>query len=125
MKRVDISTTFAAHPDTGNLLIRTEKRAVAQALANLISTNRFERPFNPDVGGNLRPLLFEQISKSTATAIRSLITETINNNETRINLDRVEVKAESQRNRYVVTLVYYHSGEETATTQQITLTRVR
>ena len=125
MKRVDITTSFAAHPDTGNLLIRTDRGAIQQRLSNLVLTERYERPFRPTVGANLRAALFEQIDKSTAKMIRSLISETVENHEPRINLQDVVVTPEPARNRYVVTLVYRLAGEDTAIQQQITLTRER
>lgn len=125
MTQIDISTSFGAHPDTGNLLIRSGTGAIQQRIANLIMTDRYERPFRPTLGGGFRRLLFEQIAPSTAKMIRSLVEETIENHEPRIDLREVVVTPEQQRNRYVVTLVYRLNGEDTSIKQQITLTRER
>ena len=55
----DLSITFTPHPVTGKPVVKKNAEAVKNALKNLIYTNRFERPYEPAFGSDIRNRLFE------------------------------------------------------------------
>ena len=59
----DLDLTFNMHPGKKDLLISTGEIAVVRALKNLLLTNYYEKPFNPDYGSNIRKLLRELQTK--------------------------------------------------------------
>ena len=55
----DLDLNFTKHPVRDDVNILTAERAVINSVKNLILTNHYERPFQPDLGSNIRRLLFE------------------------------------------------------------------
>jgi phage baseplate assembly protein W len=55
----DLDLLFRAHPQTGDVVVRTDAEAVKRSVRNIILTNHYERPFKPGFGGSIRDLLFE------------------------------------------------------------------
>ena len=54
----DFFTDFSRHINTGQLNKKTNEDAVKQSVRNLLLTNHYERPFQPQIGSNLKQLLF-------------------------------------------------------------------
>lgn len=44
---------------TNDLSVKYDAESIKQSVKNILLTNKFERPYNPDLGVNLRDLLFE------------------------------------------------------------------
>jgi hypothetical protein len=65
----DIDFTFTKKPVTKDVALSYNEKAVLRSIRNLLSTRKFERPFNPDLGSNLDALLFELISPLTGIAL--------------------------------------------------------
>lgn len=121
----DLAASFAPHPDTGDALIRTGRNAVAQAISNLVNTNAYDRPFQPMLNSNIRAKLFDPISLTTAGEMRSLIEQTIHNNEPRVSQVYVDVRADDINHRYIVFVSYVINSTGENINQQMQLERVR
>lgn len=105
-KYIDFDLAFTAHPVTGDLTKKTDYSAVSQSIKNLIFLNHYEKPFHPEIGCNLRKMLFELIDPSTASVIRTEIINTIGNFEPRVKINDVVVRPSYDENGYDVTIVY-------------------
>ena len=105
-KYVDFDIAFKAHPVTGDLTKKSDYSAVSQSIKNLIFMNHYEKPFHPEIGCNMRKMLFELIDPSTASVIRTEIINTIGNFEPRARVNDVVVKPSYDENGYDVTIVY-------------------
>ena len=68
----DLDLSFEARP-SGDLYIKKDAAAVKQAIKTLILTNRFERPFQPNLGADLSQLLFELNNTDIAQDIKEQI----------------------------------------------------
>ena len=55
----DIFTDFTRHAVTGELNKKTNESSIKQSVKNLLLTNKYERLFEPELGSNLKALLFE------------------------------------------------------------------
>ena len=121
----DIDFTFTKKPVTGDVALSYDDQAVIRSVRNLLSTNHFERPFNPDLGSNLNALLFELVSPLTSTALQREITTTIENYEPRANLKEVVVEPLADQNAYNVTLTFYIENATLPTTVTLLLERNR
>jgi len=82
----DFDLSFRQHPKTGKLLIKKDDDAVKQAVKNLVMTNKYERVFNPEFGGDVRSRLFDLTTSSTQFDLEDLINTTIKNFEPRVQL---------------------------------------
>jgi phage baseplate assembly protein W len=79
----DFDLMFRAHPSTGKLLVKKDDDAVKQGLKNLLLTNRYERPFRPEFGGDVRKRLFDNFDTIFASDYENQITTAIKNYEPR------------------------------------------
>lgn len=96
----DLDLNFTAHPVRKDVNKLTDDNAVIASVRNLLFTNFYERLFQPDVGSNLKALLFENMDYITSVKVQRAITETINNYEPRVTVSRLSVKPDYDKNSY-------------------------
>ena len=103
----DLNLNFTKNPATKDVARLTDIEAVKRSVRNLILTNRFERPFHPEIGSSIRDLLFETITPLNAVLLEDRIEEVIVNFEPRVTLNQIIVQDEIDNNRYSVTISFY------------------
>ena len=91
----------------------TDIEAVKRSVRNLILHNTFEKPFHPEIGGNVRGLLFENMTPMTSAVIARTIEDTINNFEPRARLVGVKAQPDRDLNGYVVSVFFYVANAPT------------
>ena len=106
----DISATFQINPINDDLITLKNENAIARSVRNLILTIPGDKPFQPEIGSRVSDMLFENMDKITANAIRSEIRNTLNNYEPRISLKEVTVEPDFDNNEYNVTINYIIVG---------------
>jgi hypothetical protein len=121
----DMFTSFSVHPELHDLVIRRNEDSVKQAIVNLILTNKYERPFNPNFGCNLRKYLFEPMSSFTASSIENEIKMSIENYEPRVRIIDVVATPFEKQNAYAVTVEFYIVNSSVPVTLTTLLYRVR
>jgi len=84
----------------------TTREQLKANLVNYLLTNRGERLFRPDFGGDLRNLLFEAILDSTTDALQIRIQNDINKYFPEIVVKQIEFINEPDRNEITFNLVY-------------------
>jgi len=107
---LDLSASFQANPMNSDLLVLKNENAIARSVRNLVLTIQGERPFSPILGSNVNNLLFENIDKLTAAAIRTEIRNTIENYEPRVEINEIIVDPNFDNNEFNVTVQYYIVG---------------
>ena len=103
----DLDLNFNIHPTTKDINKFKNENAVINSVKNLVLTNHYERPFQPDLGSNLKRLLFEQVDNATASLLEREITETIENFEPRVQIKDVTASGFPDDNGYKVKLEFY------------------
>ena len=88
-------------------------------------TDRGERPFQPDLGSDIRKMLFENLTPNTSLVMREMIRETVEQYEPRANLIGVDIIATPDNNAVRVVVVFNVINSEEEVTLVTTLTRVR
>jgi phage baseplate assembly protein W len=121
----DIDFTFMPKPGTGDVALSYDQQAVIRSVRNLLLTNHFERPFNPDLGSNLNALLFENISPVMTAALQNEIMSTISNYEPRASVKSVEVSVLPDQNSYNATITFYIANATVPTIVTVLLQRDR
>ena len=121
----DLDLAFTAHPVTGDIVKKFDVNAVKQAMRVLISTEFYERPFDPKKGAGLRGMLFEPMSGLTADAIGRIILDLYNTYEIRTRVDRVDVIPNYDTNTYDITIFFYIVGIDSPQILSANLTRLR
>ena len=103
----DLNLNFAKNPATKDISKLKDVEAVKRSVRNLILTNRFERPFHPEIGADIRALLFENMTPMTSSVIARKIQDTIENFEPRARLVNVQAVPDAQENGYKVSVYFY------------------
>jgi len=103
----DLDLDFIANPNTGNLNIKKDDAAILRALKNVLFTNRFERPFNPEFGSDIKRTLFEPIDSMFALDLTQIIEDAIRTYEPRVDLKEVVVDPKPDQNAYNVFLRFF------------------
>ena len=106
----DLSASFQTSPLNNDLIALKNESAIARSVRNLVLTVRGERPFQPVLGTGVSRLLFENMDKLTASAIRSELRTTIENYEPRVEINEIIVEPDYEGNAMNVTLQYFIIG---------------
>lgn len=121
----DIPLEFATHPATRDIRPITDINAVRQAVKVLVLSNFTDRPFHPELGGNVTRYLFENTTKFTAIALRDEVLRVVKRNEPRITNEKVEIQLDEDKNRLLVTLLFTIKLSNTNTEVSFYLDRIR
>ena len=103
----DLNLDFQQNTATKDIQKITDVEAVKRSVRNLISTNHYEKPFHPEVGSNLRGMLFELMSPQMNHLITKQIENLINNYEPRCRLVQVHTQPMVDKNGYSVQISFY------------------
>lgn len=121
----DLDLNFTVHPLRKDINKNLDQTAVINALKNLILTNHYEKPFNPDYGSNVRKLLFETVDIITASAIEREITEVISIYEPRVNIIAISVIPDIDNNAFSVKLEFFIVNQTNPISVSFLLERTR
>lgn len=121
----DLDLNFTIHPVKKDINRHTNETAVVNSIKNLILTNHYERPFQPDIGSNVRRMLFENMDTITSTVLENEITQTIKNYEPRANVSRINVSPDYENNGFNVYMEFYVVNRTTPITINFFLERIR
>lgn len=121
----DFFTDFDKHPLRNTLLRKTNVDAVKQSLRNLMLTDRGERPFQPNLGGHIRAMLFENITAQTFLTMQEHIKDVIEAHEPRADVIDVVVADTFNDHEVQVTIVFRVVNVQEPVTLELLLERVR
>ena len=121
----DLNLSFTKNPATKDVAKLKDVEAVKRSVRNLVLTNRFERPFHPEIGSGIRGLLFEPMTPLTSLALQRKVEEVLLNFEPRISLVQVLSNANVDRNSYDLKIMFYVIGSEEPVEVETFLERLR
>lgn len=121
----DFHKGLTLNPVTLDIARKTNEEAVKESIKNLILTDKGERPFQPELGSDIRKMLFENISPSTEITMKEVITDTLETYEPRANIVQVDVQANEDQNSVKITIVFNVINSEDDIIFTTTLSRVR
>jgi len=87
----DLNHFFTKHPLTSDVSKVTDVQAIKRSVRNLLLTNKGERLFHPEIGGNVRGSLFQNFTPISVIELQSAITHVIRTYEPRVILEEVIV----------------------------------
>ena len=103
----DLNLDFQQNTATKDIQKLTDVEAVKRSVRNLINTNHYEKPFHPEIGSNLRAMLFELMTPQMNHVITKQIENLINNYEPRCRLVQVHTQPMIDRNGYACQISFY------------------
>lgn len=121
----DLDLLFNVHPIKKDINKHTAEMAVINSIKNLVLTNHYERPFQPELGCNVSKLLFENLDFVTAASLEREIQQTINNFEPRASVYRVRAIPDYDNNGFTVDMEFLIINRTEPITITFFLDRVR
>ena len=103
----DLNLDFQQNTATKDIQKLTDVESVKRSVRNLINTNHYEKPFHPEIGSNLRAMLFENMTPQMNHVISKQIEILIKNYEPRCRLVQVNTQPMFDRNGYACQISFY------------------
>ena len=103
----DLNLDFAQNTATKDIQKMLDVESVKRSVRNLINLNHYEKPFHPEIGSNLRALLFENITAQISHYMSKQIELLIKNYEPRCRMVEVVNRPDMDRNGYSVSVSFY------------------
>ena len=121
----DLNLGFQQNTATKDIQKLTDVEAVKRSVRNLINTNHYEKPFHPEIGSNLRAMLFENITPQMTHVISKNIEMLLKNYEPRCRLVQVNTQPMFDRNGYACQIFFYVVNHPEPVTVESFLERLR
>jgi phage baseplate assembly protein W len=121
----DLDLNFTAHPVKKDVSVHLNEKAIINSVKNLVSTNFYERPFQPELGSSIRALLFEPVDSVFGASIERRLLDVINNYEPRVSVESVVAIPAPDENGYKVTLTFFIVNLTNPITINFFLERIR
>jgi uncharacterized protein len=121
----DLDTLFVPNPVTGDINPIRDTEAIKKSVINLILTNFYERPFQPEIGCNVRGLLFEPADPVTISDLEDAATQVLENFEPRVAVLNVSATDDADNNSYTMTIQFQILSTEQVSDVTTVLERLR
>lgn len=121
----DFFNDLDEHPISGDIATKVNENAIKQSIRNLILTDQGERLFQPNLGGNVRKLLFENFTPQTIVTAKQIITNTIREHEKRASLREVIITSMEDNNAISITIIFSVINRQELLDLNVVLQRIR
>ena len=121
----DLNLDFQANIATKDIQKITDVESVKRSVRNLINLNYYEKPFHPEIGSNLRGMLFELMTPQMNHMITKQIELLIKNYEPRCKLVQINSRPDLDRNGYSIQISFYVQNHSEPVEIQSFLERLR
>jgi|TARA_B110000977_G_scaffold112351_1_gene145586 phage baseplate assembly protein W len=128
-KKISLNSDFRkdllVSPVSKDLALLKDEDAVKESIKNLILTDRGERLMQPYIGGNIRAMLFENMTPGTLKLIKDRVTTTVETYEPRAELIDVFVSGDLDTANVSVRITFYIRNAEQPIQLDVILQRNR
>lgn len=121
----DFKKNLERSPVSDDLTVWKDEDSVKESIRNLILTDRGERLMQPNLGGNINAMLFENITPAVLLVIQNSVRTTIELYEPRAELIDVTASSNIDDNTVRVNIAFYISNVQQPITLDVFLERTR
>jgi phage baseplate assembly protein W len=121
----DFTNDLDFNPVSEDVAVKLNENSIKQSIKNILFTDRGERFFQPNLGGNIRAMLFENITPQLLVSMKQQISTTIKTHEPRCNLIDVVCSAAEDENGVYVSIVFNVINKQEPVVLEVVLERVR
>ena len=121
----DFHKDLRISPISKDIALLKDEDAVKQSIKNLILTDPGERLMQPNIGGGIRGLLFENITPGVLKIIETKCRETINIYEPRAEIIDITASSLLDDNKVSVIIQFYIRNVDRPITLDLILERIR
>jgi phage baseplate assembly protein W len=123
--RQNVSLQGFTYSNPADLVKRYDENAIKASVKNLILTTNYERKFHPEIGSQIRGLLFEPATPMLGAVLERTIRQTIDNFEPRVSLDQVDCIVNPDNNSVDVSIYFTILNTQTPQFLNLVLERTR
>ena len=121
----DFHKTLLLNPVNSDISRKIDEDSVKESIRNIVMTNRGERLFQPNIGCDIRSMLFENFTPPMVVTAKEMITASVQSFEPRAEIIGVDIIGAIDNNSIDVIIVYRIINIQEPLTVTITLDRVR
>jgi phage baseplate assembly protein W len=121
----DLNLSLIPNPVTGDINPVRDTEAIKKSVVNLVMTNFYERPFQPEIGSGVRGLLFELADPITISDIEDAAQQVLENFEPRIRVIEVIAADDADNNSYTLSITFQILSTEQIADVTTVLERIR
>lgn len=121
----DFHKDLTLSPVSNDIALLKDEEAVKEAIRNLLLTDPGERPMQPNLGGGIRGLLFENMTPGVLKLIQDRVETTIKTFEPRARLIDVTVATTFDENQVGVRVQFYIVNSQQPIELDVILERIR
>ena len=121
----DMKKSFEISSLSNDITMFKDEDAVKESIKNLVLTDRGERLMQPNLGGNVSSMLFENMTPASLKLIEDQIKSTLALYEPRANVQDVIVNGSLDNNTVRVKVVFYIVNIEQPLEVDVFLERTR
>ena len=121
----DFKKNLELSPISSDITLHKDDESVKESIRNLILTDRGERLMQPNLGGNIRAMLFENLTPATVRLMEEQVRTTVELYEPRAELIDVTVSANLDTNEVAITIEFYVTNDEQPVSLSVFLERTR
>jgi phage baseplate assembly protein W len=121
----DFFMNLDENPVSQDLARKTNEEAVKASIKNLLLTDKGERPYQPNLGCNIRQMLFDNMTPDTIILMKEVIKDTLEAYEPRADIIGVDVRSSVDDNQVNIAVVFKVINSSEPVTLVTSLTRVR
>lgn len=121
----DIDLSLARNVSTGDIFKKKDAAAVKQAVKNLLQCNRFEKPFRPDFGADLRGMLFELAVEDTEQDLVDQVQGSLARYEPRARINNLDLRLNGDQNTLRVRIEFEVLNTDENVVLETTVSRLR
>jgi phage baseplate assembly protein W len=125
MRFIDLDPTFTPHPETGDVGVRTNERAIKHSIKSLVMTNHYERPFRSEIGSPVKQLLFDLMNPNFSILMKRSIIDLITNFEPRVDVTDVIIKERPDNHSVNININFVIKNTSTPLDISLVLERTR
>jgi phage baseplate assembly protein W len=121
----DFHKDLTQSPVNFDLARKIDEESIKESIKNLVMTDRGERLFQPNIGCDVRKMLFENAGADTIVIIKEMIKSTVKTYEPRANLLGVDILASVDELRFTIIITFNVINRAEPITLTVTLDRVK
>ena len=121
----DFHKDLTLSPVNFDLSRKIDEDSIKESIRNIVMTNRGERLFQPNIGCDIRGMLFENFTPDMVVTAKEMISNVIQSFEPRAELIGVDIITAVDSNSLEVIIVYSIINRQEPLTLVITLDKVR
>lgn len=121
----DVPNSFVQSPVNADLTRVVNEQAIKQSIRNLLLTDKGERLFQPNLGSDIKAMLFENVTPISLKVAENHIAEFISLHEKRCNIISVTVSSNIDSNAVEISILFNVINRSDTIQFNVILDRVR